>query len=289
MLVLVGLLFSTGAAAFWLGPSLAGVGAAIALLVLPPALLALGWTNNVAAAFSPRAWRALARAAGAHFWTLAGACAVVIAMTIGLLISAHAHWIARIAAVNLGWLALVALAGTTIHARRDALEAVTQFYRGREAARSPSPEMAARQRQAEMDEIYSLWRAGAKSAAWLKVERHAAAAPSPEYALRQLHDRALQWEAPLLAARIAQELIGLDLAAGRSGHALKLARERLALDQDFRLRDAARTLELARLAADFADWSTAASLLAGFERHTTDPSLREAASALLRQVADRRR
>jgi hypothetical protein len=76
-----------------------------------------------------------------------------------------------------------------------------------------------------------------------------------------LYERVGSWEGRGLAARVAQELIHLDLLAGRTGYALRLARERPGADPAFRPQSAADTQLLARVAAESSDRVTAAALL----------------------------
>jgi hypothetical protein len=287
MLVLIGLLFATGAASFWLGTWLATVVAFIAVLLVPPALLALGWTDSISAALDPRTARQFAMALGRDFWTLVVVSALVMASTILLLASVQSHFIARIAVVLLGWLLLVAISGATIHANRETLGSITQFHRTREPA-PRSADQIEQERQRQFDEIYAIWRSGDRNDAWYRIELLVKAASSGEELLRGVLSRTRQWDAPALADRIAEELITLDMQAGRSGSALKLARERLALDRTLSLRDSAMALELARLALQVGDGSTSVGLLAAMEHRELAPSLREGADQLMRELRSRR-
>jgi hypothetical protein len=264
MLVLVCLLFASGAAAFWTGPIAAIALGTLVALALPAALLTLGWTSESSAALNPRAWLHFGRVLGLHVLYLEIFGAVLVGASAALLSGAiHAQLIVRIALALLGWLLLVALAGAIIHAHRDELVAVTKFYRGIDLL--PSPAQVEQRRQLALDEIYGLWRSGAKSDAWQRIEQLAHAASSPDEELRWLHARIRTWEGRSLAARVAQELIHLDLAAGRSGFALKLAREHLREDPEFRPRAAVETLQLAQLAEESSDPLTAAALRRGMD------------------------
>jgi hypothetical protein len=259
MLVMISLCFASGAAAYWLGPAGSIAIAIIAVLVMPIAVLTLGWTSDSAAALSPKAWLHFGRALGRSFVYLELIGVLVVAASAALLSGAiHANLIVRIAAAMLGWLLLIVLAGVTIHARRDELVSVTQFYRGIDPG--PSPEELERRRQLALDDIYGLWRGGAKGDAWQRVEQLVATASAPDQELRWLYERMRAWEGQSLASRVAQELIHLDLVAGRTGFALKLARERLQEDSQFRPRTPDDVEQLVKFAVECSDPATAAAL-----------------------------
>jgi hypothetical protein len=266
MLVLVGAFFGSGAASFWVGPWLAGVMGLLAAAVLPAALVMLGWTNSVTSAFDPRAIRRMAAAMGGDYWALLALCALATGGAVLLFGFAQTHLVTRLAALHLAWLLMVVTSGVTIHANRGALESMTEFYKGREIPRSA--EDLARERQQRVDEIYAIWRSAPGNDAWRRIRQRVDAAPSPEDLFREIYERTALWEAPALAERVAGALIALDLLAGRSGSALRLARERLAVDPAFRLTDLAAMEELARLAVQAGDRDTAAALLASRSRST---------------------
>lgn len=283
MLVLVSLLFASGAAAFWIGPAAAIALGTLAALALPAALLSLGWTSESSAALNPRAWLHFGRVLGLQVLYLEISGAALVGASAALLSGAiHAQLIVRIALALLGWLLLVALAGATIQAHRDELAAVTKFYRGIDLL--PSPAEIERQRQHALDEIYAKWRGGARTDAWDAIARRAAAASTPEDEFRCIYAQVRTWEAASLATRVAQELIHLDLLAERTGYALGMARERLAIDPKFRPRAPGETLRLAQLAADHSDKATAMALLVEFDRQTTDAKLLDASAQLRMQL-----
>jgi len=260
MLVLVGAFFGSGAASFWLGPWLAGAMGLVAAVVLPSALVMLGWTGSLTRAFDPRAGRRMAVVMGGDYWALLARCALATGGAVLLFGFAQNHLVARLAALHLAWLFMVVTCGVTIHANRGALESMTQFYEGRELPRSA--EDIARESQQRVDEIYAIWRAAPGNDAWRRIRQLVDAAPSPEQLYREIHERTSLWDAPALADRVARTLIALDLLAGRSGSALRLAKERLAADPAFSLPDPAAMDELARLAVQAGDRDTAAALLA---------------------------
>jgi len=278
MFGLVCLAFSTGAAAVWLGTAGAIALGMLAVLVLPMALLTLGWTSESSAALDPRAWWHFSRALGTSFIYLEIIGVLVIAASAALLSGTiHLNLVLKIAVAMFGWLLLVALAGATVHARRNELTTVTEFYRGIELRVTPAE--IARQRQQFIDKIYGQWRNGANLDAWEDILRRANAATSPAGEYRWIYQHVLAWDAAPLAARIARELVPLDLRAGRTGYALRMTRERLAAGQ-FSLRAASDTLALAQLATEHADRATALALLAAFDEQAPDPGLVDAAREL---------
>jgi hypothetical protein len=250
----------------------------LAVLVLPMALLTLGWTSESSAALDPRAWWHFSRALGSSFIYLEIIGAVVVAGSAALLSGAiHLNLILRIAVAMSGWLLLVALAGATVHARRNELAAVTEFYRGIELPVTPAD--IARERQQFIDDIYSQWRGGAQVDAWNGIVRRATAATSPADEYRWIYEDVAAWDAAPLATRIARELVPRDLRAGRTGYALRMTRERLAAGK-FSLPAASDTLALAQLAAEHADRATALALLAAFDEQDSEPGLMDAAREL---------
>lgn len=271
MLVMTGLLFATGAAAFWVGIIPAVAAGVVVAAMLPIALLVLGWTNHIAQAMHPPTWWRVARALGFDFLQLEAVGIVLVGVVALLSGTLHAQLIARIATMLLGWLLLVVLAGVTMHARRSDLAALMPLYAGIE--KPPSPAELARRRQESIDTVYMQWRNGAKADAWRSVEQLASAATSPEAELRWIYQQSLGWDAAPLAAKIAGELIHLDLRGGRSGHALRTAREQLATNQQFKPSSPQEALVLARLALQFQEPAIASALLEGFERTTSDEAL----------------
>jgi hypothetical protein len=164
-------------------------------------------------------------------------------------------WIVRIAMLIYAWLAILALTGATLHAKREVLERETRFVFPRESAQSPAEVEALRRRW--LDSIYAACRAKAYEDAWRsvmsRVERHAE--PLPE--LRWLYTQIVRWEPPQFINRIAREMLHRLLAAHRDGEALQLVQERLAVDVRFRPNTDDDRRRLAQLADRWGDRLTA--------------------------------
>jgi hypothetical protein len=85
----------------------------------------------------------------------------------------------------------------------------------------------------------------------------------PLQELEWLWSRLSAWEPPQLSNRIARELISRMLAESREGHALRLVKERRAIDPGFGLQNRGKTLQLARVASQWSDRDLAVALLKG--------------------------
>jgi hypothetical protein len=110
----------------------------------------------------------------------------------------------RVAVYLLCWFQLVVVVGQAVHARRDELAAATFFPRPPDPADTPERLAAARERAA--DEVYALWRNGAKEEAWLAAERYARGARHPAEEWYWLSRRVGHWDARPLEERIKAAL-----------------------------------------------------------------------------------
>jgi hypothetical protein len=256
--------FASGAAAFLVGALLAA-GAAAALAALLPAVLALqGWTGRLTYSLSPHAWREVTRALGVDYAWLVGCTLALAAICVATpsLID-HVPSIIRIGLWIYGWLALIAIIGGAIHSNRAELERRIPLITA--VPLTVSPEESARAREHWLDSIYGAWRSGAESTAWRRVregmEPGAHTQGTERLAeLRWLYGRAASWQPPGFANRIAQELLSHLLDAALEGEALRLLKERLAVDPEFLPETAEQRVRLGKLARQWGEHHVASAM-----------------------------
>jgi hypothetical protein len=168
------------------------------------------------------------------------------------------------------WLATIALIGGAIYDHRLDL--------GIDVAHSPERQAAAahaemqRQHDRVWDLVSAQLRNGAVANACESVRQHIAQTAKPIEECRWMYARAAAATDQRLANYVARVMLPYLLDARGAGEALRLVRERLAVNPDFRPRTSEQALRLARLARDSGDRSTARRLLADFDRlYANDP------------------
>lgn len=289
MLVIVAAgFFVADAAVYWLGPVLGTAMGVIAAATLPAVIAVQGATGSVIQSLNlMRCWRLIVRLRGDY------ACIVLWVAFYGSIshvlfrtsIGDALPLIVRIAWLLYGWLATFTLIGGVLFERHDEI--------GLADANTPEhghPEIdttALREKQRDMhvDRIYAQWRGGAHVSAWQSIGKHLEQSADPLVELRWLYERIARWPDPLLANRLAQDMLPRLLAARRYGEALDITRERIKAFPDFRPTTAAQLVQLARLACDGGDRPTARILLGSFRQFYADDALRPVADELLQRIA----
>lgn len=267
LLLLLGMFYATGAAAYWFGPVLGWLTGMIALGIVPAIVAVQGATGSVLQSLHPGiVFGLIARLRGDYVLILV--CALLFAgldrvITISPLVADY-PLVVRIAMLMYLWLALFALIGGVLFTRRLDI--------GLDAAYSPEQAEARetrdieRDRKRKIDTIYAEWRGGAKANAWQTVTKLVEDSGEPLEELRWLHEYASRWPDPGLANRLARELLPKLLAAKLAGEALRVLQARIKADSNFRPASSAELLTLTRLARDAGDRPTARALLNDFER-----------------------
>jgi hypothetical protein len=232
-----------------LGPALLSVVEGLLLLALPALIAALGVAEHWWQALAPRALWSLVRAMGVWYWTLPGLALLYGAALVGLYEYGLAGWLLY-AIGAFAWLSWYASIGGALFEARAAL--------GFEAMHAPERAAARRDAQQEqlrarfMDGIYGQARGGNHAGAWQTMQRELAAHRHAFETYEWMLARLAGPELRLLAQRLAQEMVSRSLDRD-NGRVLRIVRERLRLDPNFRPRLAAETTrvaELARLAGD---------------------------------------
>jgi hypothetical protein len=160
----------------------------------------------------------------------------------------------RIGLLVYAWLAVIAVTGGALSAKRAVLERETAFTcRGREPQ---SLEDTERRRDRWLDSIYAAWRSNAREIVWRLIMDGIDAHQEPLEELRWLYSRVASWDQPQLANRLVHEMLPRLLAARRDGEALGLVKERLRIDPHFRPRSRDARRRIAQLAGEWGDRST---------------------------------
>jgi hypothetical protein len=180
------------------------------------------------------------------------------------------------------WLAMFACIGGTIYERRKELEIDAAASPERIAARANAE--LERQRDKIMDRVFAETRGGALGNAGNTVRNLIEEAQAPLDVCRWLYARAATTD-QRLAGYLAQLTLPRLLNAKSTGEALKMVRERLAVDQDFRPLTGEQLSQLAQLARDGGQRSIARQLLADFSRHFPNNASESAAAKLQADLA----
>lgn len=224
--------FASGAGAFFAGPVLAAMAASILLGCLPAILAVQGWTGRLAHSLSPRTCATMIRVLGGDYaWVVGCTLAVAAVCVVIPQVAGGVPSMIRIALLLYAWLALIAVTGGAVHARRNVLQHEIPLIVAE--LRERSPEEVRRLRELWLDSIYAAWRSGAEANAWRLVCEGIEDTRDALEDFRWLYARLAQWEPTAFSSRVARELLARLRACNREGEALRLVRERLAIDPSF--------------------------------------------------------
>jgi hypothetical protein len=254
LVIVVVAFFATGTGAFVAGEWAAAVLAIAAAACLPAVLAVQAWTGSAAQNLSPSLCRLMARSLGNDYaWMVA--CALgLVGISVGVpAIVTGIPSIVRIGLLLYAWLAFMAVTGGILYGKRAVLEHETALTVRLRPASAQDVEGV---RERWLDSIYAAWRSKAHANAWRLVTDATLHHQEPLEELRWLYGRVARWQEPLLANRITQEMLPLLLAADRDGEALRLVKERLDIDPEFRPRTDDARRRLAALAGQWGDRRT---------------------------------
>ena len=269
-----------------IGPDWTSAVRLVGVLSLPAIVGAQEVSGSFVRALNPVATVAMAWRLGAGYLLVIGVAAAC--WVVGRFIVLEAGGLAlalRLALLMLLWLMMFSVLGGVIFEYRHEI--------GFEAAYSPERLQERRdaerdhQRDRLIDRIFSEFRGGNYSSAWETLQRHIreSAAPLDEYAW--IYARVAAWPTPKMANRVAQEMFPLLLAAKKTSDALRIVKERIRADADFRPTSSEQLIKLAQLARDGGDRPLARALLHDFaKRYPSDP-LRGSAQRLTEELARR--
>ena len=250
--------FASGASTVLAG-ELASAALAVAALVWLPAVVAVqAWTGSAAQSVSPSLCTHMIHSLGEDYAWMVGCVCVVAAICVVLpaFVDGMPTFL-RIGLLLYAWLAVIAVIGGAVYARRDVLERETALTL---QLRPLSLEEVTRSRDRWLDSIHAFWRHKAHANAWSAVTERLAQHPEPIAELRWLYARVARWDPPQFGNRLVQEMLPLLLAADRDGEALRLVKERLAADPGFRPQSPEARRRLGRLAGEWGDRRVAESL-----------------------------
>jgi hypothetical protein len=272
------------AAQYWFGNVIGAVVGIAAIMLLPAVVAVQVATDSAIRALDPRQWYRLLRWLKGDYLLIIAAIIVYWLIAWLLLFTVVAAFMPRLVTCLLlmfGWLAVLSLMGGAILERRLADPDDSPIERAEVEVDSQAIE---RERERKIDRIYAEWRSGAQKNAWQTLLREVQTSEAPIEELRWIMERVSRWEEPRLATRVAQELIPRLISINRYGEAIKLSRQCLATDRDFRPVSASETLQLVRIARDGGDRPTARSLLRDFQRIFPNDPLQAAADDLTREL-----
>lgn len=252
--------FLSGAGSHLLGAVLDGVAALGLLACLPAVLVIQGWTGRLSHSLNPRIWRAAADGLSGDYAPMVGWTLVIVLICVAApTIIPGVPRLLRIAFVLYAWLALIGVTGTALYAHRERLaEQLPLVLRDIQVRTFDD---LVEEREAWLDRIYGAWRANALENAHRTVLERVESSAEPLRELQWLSVRLSTWQPPEFSSQIARELVTRLLREDREAEALRLVKERRAVDPGFRLAHRSESLRLARVAHGWGDRGTAEALL----------------------------
>jgi hypothetical protein len=282
--LIAGYYLATGALGPVIGPEPVSALRLLALAALPAVVATHTITGSWAEALNPRTIIGTTRRLGVGYVLIL--CVAIGCWWLGRAIVLDAGYLAvilRIALLMLLWLTLFSLLGGVIHARRLELG----FEPEHSPERRQRRDIAERDRARNLflDLIFTEYRSGDSRNAWNSIQQRAAQSADLIAEYSWIYERVATWPKPRLANRIAQALLPLLLNAKRNGEALRIVKERLHADREFRPLASSELIALALLARDGGDRPLARALLQDFDRHFPGDALSTRARDLSEQLA----
>lgn len=254
--------FAFGAASYFVGTVLAILLGALVIAILPAVVAVQGWTGRLSYSLDPMAWTRMARVLGTDYGAMLACIAGLVALCALVRVVPGSPRILQIFVALYAWLGVICVIGATLRAHRAALSEkipliIPQIAPARIDAAAP-------ERERWIDAIYGALRANNRDNVWHLVMERAQTVAHPLPELQWLYERVAAWQPLPFPNRVAQEVIARLLAEDREGEALRLARERLALDPAFRPLSADESRRLVQLADRWRDHQTAEALRKSF-------------------------
>jgi hypothetical protein len=250
--------FAFGAARYFVGPIPAVLLALLMLLVLPAIIAVQGWTGRLSHSLDLLVGLRMARALGIDYLWVVGCIGALAALCAIAAVVPGSVLILRVTVSLYAWLGAIAVIGGALCANRQTLSERIPLIIPEIAP--PALDEAARERELWIDAIYGALRANNRDNVWHLVMERVQTVTHPLRELQWLYDRIAAWRPLPFPNRVAQEVIARLLNEDREGEALRLARERLALDPTFHPLGVEETRRLAQLAERWRDHGTAEAL-----------------------------
>jgi hypothetical protein len=264
------------------GSALAVVIAVLAALFFPASIAVLGLEGNILKAAYPVLWVRMVMGLGSMYLLILAVIAGY-SILIVFLVRWELSLPLELAILMFCILSVFSALGGALYERRHELGLETWASPERTQQRRDAEDL--RQSEAEVMEAYGQIRAGSHTRAWDMLQTWLAKRGHTPEDYAWLCGRLETWGDPRYATRITQDYVDRLLTLKRTGEALDVVSRRLGQDPSFRLKSAATTLIVARLAAAGGGTPRVArTLLADFAtRFAGDPSV-AAADALARHL-----
>lgn len=281
-LVILGLIYAAVKLAEVTGnPSLAAAIAIVAGVLLPASVAVLGLEGNIIKAVYPVALARMVIGLGRMYAVVLVVIVCCVMAVAGL--AKLELWLPLQTVIGLfAVLSVFSVLGGALYQRRDALGLEAWHSPERTAQRLRNQEL--RQSERAVDDAYGQIRVGAHTNAWQMLQTWLRSRGDAPEDYRWLCERVTTWSDPRYLTRLTQEYVDRLLVLKHYGEALEVVAHRLAVDQDFRPKSAATTLQIAQIAAAGGGARVARTLLADFAvRFAGDRSV-ESANVLARQL-----
>jgi len=254
--------FAFGAADYFVGTMLASLFGLVMLLVLPAMIAVQGWTGRLSHSLDPTIWVRMALTLGSDYACILPCVAALVIVCVLVGTMPAAPLILKVSVSLYAWLGTIAVIGGALQVNRDKLSESIPLIIPEIAL--PSSDAASRQRERWIDSMYGPLRANNRDNVWQLVTERLQSVAHPLSELQWLYERVAAWRPFPFPNRVAQEIIARLLAEGREGEALRMVRERLALDPSFRPLTADEARRLAQLAEHWRDEGTVDALKKAF-------------------------
>ena len=267
-----------------MSPALAAVLGVVALLFFPASVAILGLEGNILKAIYPVALVRMVAGLGIMYAAVLGIIAGVV-LAVGLT-ARLGLWIpVEIAVGMFAVLSIFSSLGGALYERRHELGLETWHSPERTAEKERQADL--RQNDNLVTEAYAKVRLGAHTDAWAMLQSWLASRGHLVEDYRWVRDRVVAWPDARYADRLTQEYVDRLLAVRREGEALDEVRDRLRVNQAFRPKSAAATLQIAQLAARGGGApGVARALLSDFGERFAGDALTQTAAALARHLGD---
>lgn len=254
--------FAFGAADYFVGTILAATLGLVLLLVLPAMIAVQGWTGRLSHSLDPTVWVRMARTLGSDYAWILSCVTALVALCVLAAAVPGSPLILKVSASLYAWLGTIAVIGGALQVNRDKLsESIPLII---PEISLPTSDATSRERERWIDAMYGALRANNRDNVWQLVMERLQTVAHPLAELQWLYERVAAWRPFPFPNRVAQEIIARLLAEEREGEALRLVRERLALDPAFRPLTAHEARRLAQLAERWRDEGTAEALKKAF-------------------------
>jgi hypothetical protein len=275
-IAILGLIYAAVKLAQSFGGEALATGLAIAAAILLPASVAiLGLEGNILKAANPVEWVRLIRGLGPLYWLV---LLIIGAYGLGLaLLERLDLWLPIEVAMGMfAVLSMFSVLAGALYERRH--ELALETWASPEQTEALKTQQTLRESEKIVTDAYGLMRAGAHIKCWQLLTDWLKSRGYTPDDYRWLCQHVLSWDDPRYITRLTEDYVDRLLTLKRTGEALDVVAQRLAVDQRFRPKSAAATLAIAKMAVSGGGTPRVArALLADFgTRFAGDPHVAEA-------------